>query len=84
VRPSQNDWGARDWVADAFMLLHSDSMDGFYHYSEGVHQFKDDETNHRVHQRLTYVLLSCPDGIPPKGKTFQTLAKEAFKLIPPV
>ena len=73
--------GFRD---EAFRRLHSDSMDGFYHYSKGVHRFRDDETNHRVHQRLMYVLLSCENGAPPKGKSFRTLAEEAFKLIPPM
>ena len=69
---------------DAFRRLHPFSMDGFYNYSKGVHRFRDDATNHRVHQRLTYVLLSCPDGAPPKGKSFLTLAEEVFRLIPPV
>jgi hypothetical protein len=69
---------------NAFRRLHSDSMDGFYGYCTRVNRFVDDETNHRVHQRLTYVLLSCPDGAPPKGKSFLTLAEEAFKLIPPI
>ena len=68
---------------DAFELLHSDTMEGFYRYSKGVHGFRDDETNHRVHQRLMYVLLSCPDGVPPKGKSFQRLAEEAYNEIPP-
>jgi hypothetical protein len=33
---------------------------------------------------LTYVLLSCPGGAPPKAKSFQTLAEEAFRLIPSI
>lgn len=69
---------------EAFRRLHSDSMDGFYRYSKGVHRFRDDETNHRVHQRLTYVLSGCPAGTLPKGKNFQMLAEEAFRLIPPI
>ena len=32
---------------EEFRRLHSDSMDGFYRYSKGVHRFRDDETNHR-------------------------------------
>jgi hypothetical protein len=51
---------------------------------KSVQQFVEDGSNHRVHQRLKFVLLSCPDGAPPKGKSFQALAEEAFKLIPPV
>jgi hypothetical protein len=74
---------AKGFGEDAFRRLHSDTMHGFYRFSEGVHRFRDDETNHRVHQRLKYVLLSCPDGAPPKGKSFQTLAEEAYKQIPP-
>lgn len=31
-----------------------------------------------------YVLLSCPNGAPSKGKSFQMLAEEAFKVIPPI
>jgi hypothetical protein len=42
----------------------------------------EDGNNHRVHQRLMYVLLSCPAG-PPQGKSFEVLADEAFRLIPP-
>ena len=67
----------------AFSRLHSDTMDGFYRYCEEHQRFRDDETNHRVHQRLRYVLLSCPDGAAPKGKTFRSLAEEAFRLIQP-
>ena len=70
---------------DAFRLLHHQkgSVARFYRYSKGVKQFVDDGNNHRVHQRLTHVLLSCPDGAPPKGKSFQALAEAAFRLIPP-
>jgi len=70
---------------DAFRLLHHQkgSVARFYHYSKSVKQFVDDGNNHRVHQRLTHVLLSCPDGAPPKGKSFQALAEAAFRLIPP-
>ena len=69
---------------DAFRLLHHQrgSMAEFYSYSERVQRFRDDKNNHRVHQRLMYVLLSCLDGAPPKGKSFQALAEEAFRLIP--
>ena len=69
---------------DAFRRLHTDSMDGFYGYCEGVRRFLDDGTNHRVHQRLLYVLLSCPDDTPPKGMTFETLAEDAYRKIPPI
>jgi hypothetical protein len=37
-----------------------------------------------VHQRLAYVLLSCPDGTPPRGKSFEMLADEARHLIRPI
>jgi len=69
----------------AFRRLHHlhDSMAGFYRFSESVQRFRDDGNNHRVHQRLTYVLLTYPGGVPPKGKTFQALAEEAFKQILP-
>lgn len=71
---------------DAFRKLHhlNDSVAGFYSYSKGRKRFEEDGNNHRVHQRLMYVLLSCPDGAPPKGKSFQGLAEEAFKEIPPI
>jgi hypothetical protein len=55
----------------------------FYRYCESVQQFVEEGSNHRVHQRLTYVLLSCPAGATPEGKSFQALAEEAFALIPP-
>lgn len=69
---------------DAFRLLHHQrgSSVRFCSYSKSVQQFEEDANNHRVHQRLMYVLLSCPDGAPPKGKSFQTLAEEAFRMIP--
>ena len=70
---------------DAFRLLHHrhGSIARFCHYSEGRQQFQDDGNNHRVHQRLMYVLSSCHNGAPPKGKSFQTLAEEAVRPIPP-
>ena len=66
-----------------FRQLHHkpDSITGFDNYCRGVGQFMEDGNNHLVHQRLTYILLSCPDGTPPKGESFQTLAEEARKLI---
>lgn len=71
---------------DAFKLLHHQHgrLSRFYLYSEGIQRFEDDGNNHRVHQRLMYVLLSCPDGVPPKGKSFLTLAEEALRLILPI
>ena len=71
---------------DAFRRLHHQqgSMAEFYSYSENIQRFRNDENNHRVHQRLMYVLLSCPAGALPKGKSFQTLAEEAVRLIRPV
>ena len=71
---------------DAFGRLHHQHGGAarFYRYSEGVRLFKDDGNNHRVHQRLTYVLLSCSDSAPPMRKSFLTLAEEAFKQISPI
>jgi hypothetical protein len=68
---------------EAFQQIHTDSIHGFYEYSKHVLRFKEDETNHRVHQRLMYIRLSCPNGVPPKGKSFLSLAGEARKLITP-
>jgi hypothetical protein len=70
---------------DEFKQIHQfrASLSGFYSYSKKVQEFDEDGSNHRVHQRLTYVLLSCPGGALPSGKSFQTLAEEAIKLIPP-
>jgi len=70
---------------DVFPALHHQhgSAATFWNYCKSVHRFREDDNNHRVHQRLEFVLLSCPDGAPPKGKSFQALAEEAFKLIPP-
>jgi hypothetical protein len=71
---------------EAFRALHHQhgSMAEFYSFSEGVQRFRDDKNNHRVHQRLKYILLSCPDGAPPKDKSFQALAEEAVRLMPPI
>jgi hypothetical protein len=71
---------------DSFPALHHQhgSSAVFYSYCGGVQRFREDDNNHRVHQRLTYVLLSCPGGAPPKAKSFQTLAEEAFRLIPSI
>jgi hypothetical protein len=71
---------------DAFRRLHHQKdrkSATFRRFSEGVQRFEEDGNNHRVHQRLRYILLSCPDGTPPKGKSFQTLAEEAYQQIPP-
>ena len=70
---------------DAFSILHhqNGSRVVFYSYCEDV-RFRDDGNNHRVHQRLTYVQLSCQSGAPPKGKSFEMLAEEAVRLIPPI
>ena len=70
--------------SDAFVRLHhlQDSVDSFYRYCGSVQQFHEDGDNHRVHQRLSYVLLSCPDGALPKGKSFRMLAEDATRLIP--
>jgi len=69
---------------EAFAALHQQHgrMSTFYGYCGGVQRFREDDSNHRVHQRLKCVLLSCPDAKPPKGKSFQMLAEEAVKLIP--
>jgi hypothetical protein len=71
---------------DEFRLLHHQhgSAARFYRYCESVQQFVEYGNNHRVHQRLTYVLLSCPAGALPEGKSFQALAEEAFRLILPI
>jgi hypothetical protein len=76
---------ATGFCNDAFKLLHHQqgSVARFYAYCKSVQQFVEDGNNHRVHQRLKYVVLLCPAGAPPEGETFQTLAKEAFRLIPP-
>lgn len=70
----------------AFSRLHHQhgSAMTFYKFSKGVQQYRDDRNNHRVHQRLMFVLLSCPGGALPKGESFQMLAEEAFRLIPPI
>jgi hypothetical protein len=75
---------AMGFAEDAFRLLHhlNDTAARFYSYSERIERFEEDGNNHRVHQRLMYVLLLCPDGAPPKGKSFQTLAEEAYRQIP--
>jgi hypothetical protein len=49
-----------------------------------VQQFEEEGNNHRVHQRLMYVRSSCTGGAPPKGKSFQALAAEAYRQIPPI
>src|SRR5271165_1908125 len=77
--------GFFDDGGNAFKQLHHQggSATRFSTYSKSVEQFEEDGNNHRVHQRLMYVLLSCPGGAPPKGKSFQTLAGEAYQQIPP-
>lgn len=71
---------------NAFRLLHHQrgSIATFYGYREGVQRYRDDGNNHRVHQRLKYVLLSCPEGVLPKSRSFRCLAGEAVRLIPPI
>jgi hypothetical protein len=71
---------------DAFRLLHQmrDSRAGFYRYCGKIGEFREDGNNHRVHQRLKYVLLSCPGGALPVGKSFRALAEEAYRWIPPI
>src|ERR1035438_7768235 len=70
---------AMGFSEDAFRRLHHlhRSAAEFYRYSKSRQQFVEDGNNHRVHQRLTYIHLSCPGGAPPKGKSFESLAEEA-------
>lgn len=78
--------GFFDDGGDAFKQLHHQggSETRFYSYCGGVGLFNDDDNNHRVHQRLKFIQLSCPGGAPPKGKSFHNLAEEAVRLIPPI
>lgn len=71
---------------EAFSALHHQhgNLAVFYSYCGGVGRFRDDGNNHRVHGRLLFVLLSCPDGLLPEGMSFQSLAEEAYRLIPAV
>lgn len=69
---------------DAFSALHhqNGSATVFYAYCKSVHRFTNDGNNHCVHQRLTYVLLSCSGGVLPQGMSFKALAKESVKKLP--
>ncbi len=68
----------------AFRRLHhlQGSIAGFGKYCENTQRFREDGNNHRVHQRLRYVLSAYLDCKPPKGKNFERLAIEAMTLIP--
>jgi hypothetical protein len=85
-RRTINTLQAMGFSDDAFRRLHRQGsrMADFYGYSKTVQRFEDDKNNHRVHQRLRHVLLSCPNSTLPMGKSFLALAEDAFKLIPPV
>ncbi len=69
-----------------FKQLHhlSDTADGFYRYSKGISRFRGDGNNHRLHQRLMFVLLSCLDGATPTEARFHALVEEANRAFPPV
>jgi hypothetical protein len=54
----------------------------FSNYSRERCAFHPNGNNHRVHQRLMYVLLCYLDAAPPSGKKFNDLAMEAVKKIP--
>lgn len=68
----------------AFRRLHHQrgGMQRFCAYAKGIRFFEEDGNNHRVHQ--TYVLLACPDGAPPRGRSLWGLAEEAYCQIPPI
>ena len=70
----------------AFRRLHhlGDSMEGFCNFARKRQSFWVDGNNHRVHKRLEFALESCSTGAPPPGKTFDGLAQEAMRTIPPV
>ena len=62
---------------DSFTRLHhqSGSMAEFYRYSQSVQRFRDDKNNHRVHQRLKYVQLSCSLVPHRRGRVFRLWRK---------
>jgi hypothetical protein len=47
-------------------------------------RFQLDGNNHRLHQRLKYVLESCQNGKLNRSKSFAHLAEEACKEFPPL
>jgi uncharacterized protein (TIGR02452 family) len=86
ARRTITDLKAIGFPYDAFELLHHlrDNIDSFCKYSSNIRRFEEDGNNHRVHQRLKYVLLSCPAGTRPSPERFVALAQEAWQKIPPV
>ena len=77
---------AMQFGKDAFRRLHHQNGTDveFDAYCEGVKRFVYEGNNHRVHQRLRYVLLSRLNDAQSEGKNFLILAEEAFKEIPPI
>jgi hypothetical protein len=71
---------------EAFRLLHhfQGSMNSFERHARIVTSFHEDGNNHRVRNRLEFVLGSCTNGLPPKGEIFASLARESKRRIPPI
>jgi hypothetical protein len=71
-----------------FSLLHQwgskGSLTRFRNYCREKQWFRVDDSNHRLHQRLAFVLSRCEGGALHKGKTFASLATEAFQQFPKV
>jgi hypothetical protein len=61
---------------------HKNWLSAFYKYCGEVKTFREDNSNHWVQQRLTYVLLSGTRASTVKNERFETLAEEAYRLIP--
>jgi hypothetical protein len=75
---------------DAFWRLHHwrlkarrARLEAFRGYIGEFSSYQLDGDNHRVHQRLSYVLDECHGGSYPPQRTFADLADEAFHKIPP-
>jgi hypothetical protein len=67
---------------EEFWLVHQwgrrGRLSAFRKHCNETQRFREDENNHRLHERLAFVLALCEAGALNRGKTFEMLAVEAF------
>jgi hypothetical protein len=53
-------------------------LSAFRKHCNKTQWFRGDDNNHRLHERLVFILSCCEAGARNRGKTFETLAVNAF------
>lgn len=67
------------------MRLHhlGDSFNGFHAFCAGkVNDFRKDQCNQLLHDRLAFIRAQCKEGKLPLGRSMVDLVEEARKMVP--